>query len=112
MDSIPCWFEGVQLNFAENLLFSHSSSETAGKEDDKIAILEVREGASDRAVYLTWGELRTRTGQLTQAMKTHGVVKGDRVAVCASNSVDTLLVFLATTVIGGPFSPPVLRTWG
>ena len=104
MDSIPRWFEGVRLNFAENLLFSRSSSGIAGKEDDKIATVEVREGAADQAVYVTWGELRKRTGQLIQAMKMHGVVKGDRVAVCASNSVDTLLVFLATTAIGAIFS--------
>lgn len=104
MDSIPYWFEGVRLNFAENILFSRSLSGTAGKEDGKVAIVEVREGASDKAVYLTWGELRTRTGKLTQAMKAHGVAKGDRVAVCASNSVDTLLVFLAATAIGAIFS--------
>ena len=104
MDSIPRWFEGVRLNFAENLLFSRPSSGIAGKEDDIIATVEVREGAADQAVYVTWGELRNRTGLLMQAMKAQGVVKGDRVAVCASNSVDTLLVFLATTAIGAIFS--------
>ena len=104
MDSIPHWFEGIWLNFAENLLFSCSSSGIAGKEDDKIATVKVCERAADQAVYMTWGELRKRTGQLIQAMKAQGVVKGDCVAVCASNSVDTLLVFLATTAIGAIFS--------
>jgi acetoacetyl-CoA synthetase len=105
MDSIPHWFEGVRLNFAENLLFSPSGSDsTAGKEDEKVALAEVREGAPEKAVYLTWGKLRKRTGRLVQAMKLHGVVRGDRVAVCASNSIDTLLVFLATTAIGAIFS--------
>jgi acetoacetyl-CoA synthetase len=43
-------------------------------------------------------------GLLAQAMKAHGVSKGDRVAVVASNSTDTLTVFLAVTTLGGIFS--------
>ncbi|KAE8378187.1 acetoacetate-CoA ligase [Aspergillus bertholletiae] len=103
MDSIPRWFEGVHLNFAENVLFS-SLQDTDIKEDGKVAVVEIREGASDQPIRVTWGEIRRRTGRLIQAMKAHGVVKGDRVAVCASNSIDTLLVFLATTAIGAIFS--------
>lgn len=37
-------------------------------------------------------------------MRNRGVKKGDRVAVVASNSVDTLTVFIAVTSIGGLFS--------
>jgi acetoacetyl-CoA synthetase len=37
-------------------------------------------------------------------MREHGVKKGDRVAIVASNSVDTLKVFLAITALGGLFS--------
>lgn len=37
-------------------------------------------------------------------MHEHGVRRGDRVAVVASNSVDTLCVFLAVTSLGGLFS--------
>ncbi len=37
-------------------------------------------------------------------MKAHGISKGDRVALIASNSLDTLTVFLATTALGGLFS--------
>ncbi|OGM45400.1 acetoacetyl-CoA synthase [Aspergillus bombycis] len=104
MDSIPHWFSGIQLNFAENLLFSASGDgrSTTGKEDEKIAVVEVREGTA--AVPLTWKALRSRTGRLMQAMKAHGVKKGDRIAICASNSIDTLLVFLATTALGAIFS--------
>lgn len=108
MDAIPHWFEGVQLNFAENILFtpdpSHPSQRTtAGKEDDKVACTEVREGCTEiRDV--TWGQLRQKVGKLAQAMKAHGVCKGDRVAAVASNSVDTLVVMLAVTVLGGLFS--------
>lgn len=102
MDSIPRWFEGVRLNFAENILFP-SLQDASNKEDGQVALVEVREGASD-LVRVTWGELRRRTGRLIQAMKAHGVVRGDRIAVCASNSIDTLLVFLATSAVGAIFS--------
>lgn len=106
MDSTPPWFTGIRLNFAENLLFSASPNglSTRGKEDAKIAVVEVREGISESHVSLTWGELRKRTGRLLQAMKANGVQKGDRIAVCASNSIDTLLVFLASTALGALFS--------
>ena len=109
MDSIPTWFQGVRLNFAENVLLSTGNGAAGGitkrgKEDDKIAVTEVREGKEEDEVRLTWGELRARTGKLMQAMKAAGVSKGDCVAVVASNSIDTLLVFLAVTALGGIFS--------
>jgi acetoacetyl-CoA synthetase len=109
IDSIPRWFEGVHLNFAENLLYSRipgvptSQRAKKGKEDAKIALTEVREGASEIR-NVSWGQLRKEVGQLASAMREHGVVKGDRVVVVASNSVDTLKVFLAVTTLGGLFS--------
>ena len=109
IDSIPRWFEGVHLNFAENLLYSRvpgaatSQRGKKGKEDTKIALTEVREGATEIR-NVSWGQLRTEVGQLASAMREHGVVKGDRVVVVASNSVDTLKVFLAVTTLGGLFS--------
>jgi acetoacetyl-CoA synthetase len=109
IDSIPRWFKGVHLNFAENLLYSRipgapsSKRGTTGKEDDKIALTEVREGYTEiRDV--SWGQLRREVGVLASAMKEHGVKKGDRVVVVASNSVDTLKVWLAVTTLGGLFS--------
>ncbi|KAI9712579.1 MAG: hypothetical protein M1828_001680 [Chrysothrix sp. TS-e1954] len=110
MDAIPRFFEGLCLNFAENVLYtsalapgSPSSYTTRGKEDDKIACTEIREGCSEiREV--TWRDLRTRVGRLASSMRAHGMNKGDRAAVVASNSIDTLTVFLAITSIGGSFS--------
>ncbi|KAK3684812.1 hypothetical protein B0T22DRAFT_199048 [Podospora appendiculata] len=111
IDTIPRWFEGVELNFAENVLFSRGAGSDsdpgqrtmAGKEDAKVAVTEVREGGS--AVRdVTYGELRVRAGQLANAMAAHGVGKGDRVVVVGSNSVETLLVWLATCWVGAIFS--------
>jgi acetoacetyl-CoA synthetase len=97
------------MNFAENLLYSRipgkPSSErgTIGKEDGKIALTEVREGATEIR-NVSWGQLRREVAELASAMRGHGVKKGDRVVVVASNSVDTLKVFLAVTSLGGLFS--------
>lgn len=109
MDSIPVWFRGVAMNFAENVLFQGDGRGGAvlspGKEDGKVAVTEVREGSFvEPIVDVTWGELRRRVGALAQAMRARGLRKGDRVALVASNSVDTLTVFLATTSLGGIFS--------
>lgn len=104
MDGVPEWFSGIKLNFAENLLFSRSAGDTTGKEDGKVAVTEVREGDVKNVVHLTWGQLRQKTGALVQAMKAGGVVRGDRIAVCSANSIDTLLVLLASTALGAIFS--------
>jgi len=108
IDSVPHWFAGVRLNFAENVLYtpssgSRSTRSTRHKEASKVAITEVREGASSIRT-LTWGNLRARVARMALALRAHGVRKGDRVAVVASNSVDTLVVFLGCTALGGIFS--------
>ncbi|KAF4555056.1 AMP-binding enzyme-like protein 1 [Elsinoe fawcettii] len=108
MDTIPKWFEGIKVNFAENVLFKADSEDNSnrskkGKEDDKVAVTEVREGCTEIR-NVTWGELRSRVGLLTNAMRNHGVTVGDRVAVVSSNSVDTFCVFMAVTSLGGIFS--------
>lgn len=98
MDSIPKWFTGVKLNFAENMLFGPD------KDDDKIAVTEANESGLASTTHTTWASLRQRVGALSQAMRVSGVRKGTRVAVCACNSLDTLVVFLATTTLGAIFS--------
>lgn len=97
------------MNFAQNILFSGTQGGWAskqGKEDDKIACTQVREGGGSREPILdvTWAGLRRRVGRLANAMRARDVRKEDRVAVVASNSVDTLTVFLAVTSLGGLFS--------
>jgi acetoacetyl-CoA synthetase len=97
------------MNVAENLLYSRKAGalpsirETVGKEDTKIALTEVREGATEIR-HISWGRLRRDVTELASAMRGHGVKKGDRIIAVASNSVDTLKVFLAITSLGGLFS--------
>jgi acetoacetyl-CoA synthetase len=100
MDSIPHWFRGTRLNFAENILYSadpHDASKTTtrNKEDAKIAVTEIREGNT---------EVRRRVGLVSNAMRARGVKKGDRVAVVASTSFDTFICFMAVVSLGGLFS--------
>ncbi|KAF1943953.1 acetoacetate-CoA ligase [Clathrospora elynae] len=108
MESIPRWFDGTHLNFAENILYSVSSSDasvrtTEHKEDSKIALTEIREGNTE-VRHLAWGELRRRVGLLANALRGRGVKKGDRVAVVASTSFDTFIIFMAIVSLGGIFS--------
>jgi len=109
MDSIPRWFPGVKLNFAENILYTAAAggqrTTSPGKEDSKVAVTEVREGCFNEPIrHITWSELRQRVARLSNAMRAKGVKKGDRIALVASTSIDTLTVFLATTAIGALFS--------
>ena len=109
IDTVPKWFKGVKLNFAENILYVGDKygqpTKSPGKEDSKIACTEVREGSFLEPIrQVTWKELRDRVGLLSQAMKAHGIQKGDRVALVASNCLETLTVFLAVTALGGLFS--------
>lgn len=109
IDSLPRWFEGIRLNFAENFLYKRSLEHGTGtrgtrdKEDDKIALTEVREGGVEERSF-TWRQLRHDAGRLAAAMAARGVQKGDRIVVVGANSYTTLLVFLATTWLGGLFS--------
>jgi acetoacetyl-CoA synthetase len=108
MDSRPKWFEGLQVNYAENALFwpdarDPSIATTHRKEDHRTACVEVREGATEIRP-CTWREIRERSGLVSNAMRARGVGKGDRIAVVASNSIDTLSVFHGATTLGGIFS--------
>jgi acetoacetyl-CoA synthetase len=109
IDAVPRWFDGVHLNWAENILYSRGRDDrsdyhgTFGKEDSKIAVTEVREGNTSIREW-TWAQLRHGAGQLAAALKARGIKKGDRVVLVGANSVETLLVFLATTWLGGIFS--------
>ncbi|KAF4450489.1 acetoacetate-CoA ligase [Fusarium austroafricanum] len=109
IDATPKWFEGVNLNIAENILFSRdldSKKDSRGlvrKEDEKIAITEVSEGGTTIR-HLNWAALRRDTSLLASALKARGVVRGDRVFAVVSNSYQTLTLFLAVAWVGGIFA--------
>ncbi|KFZ09994.1 hypothetical protein V501_05380 [Pseudogymnoascus sp. VKM F-4519 (FW-2642)] len=97
MHSIPKWFDGVRLNLAENILYG------PGRDPNKLAVTSIREGNTDvRSV--TWDELRTLVARYASAFRNAGVNPGDRVAIVASNTLNTMLVFLSVTALGAIFT--------
>ena len=87
------WFEGAQLNFAENLLrFS----------DDRTACVFWGENQVQRSV--SFKELHTLTARIATGLKNLGVGVGDRVAGIVANTPETIAAMLATTSIGAIWS--------
>lgn len=100
VSAVPIWFEGVKLNFAENILFSKDGNV---KREGDVAVTEIREGGREKRE-VAWGELRRRAGELARAMRERGVGKGDRVVCVGANSVETLCVWLGAAWLGAVFS--------
>jgi acetoacetyl-CoA synthetase len=89
------WFEGAQLNYAENLLLR-------GRDPDELAVLHSSELRP--LGELTWGELTEQVGALAQGLRSLGVGRGDRVAAYMPNVPETLVAFLASASIGAIWS--------
>jgi acetoacetyl-CoA synthetase len=87
------WFPGARLNFAENLLRERG---------DGIALVGAGEGRDDETV--TWDELRSRVARAQAGLRRLGVGAGDRVAAVMPNCVETVVLMLATTALGGIWS--------
>ncbi len=87
------WFEGAELNFAENLLRFRN---------DNIAIISYREGLPK--VSLTYNELYQNVSSCVIALKNLGVKKGDRIAGFITNIPEAIIAMLAATSIGAVWS--------
>ncbi|MDJ0764613.1 MAG: acetoacetate--CoA ligase [Myxococcota bacterium] len=88
------WFEGVQLNFAENLLRFR---------DDAPAIV-FRGEAMNQATRLTYAELYDQVARLAMSLREMGVSAGDRVVGYMPNMPQTIVAMLAATSIGAIWS--------
>jgi acetoacetyl-CoA synthetase len=87
------WFEGAQLNFAENLLRYR---------DQHIAIISSREDSP--TVRLTYEQLYKIVASVAEGLKILGVKKGDRVAGFVSNIAESIISMLAVTSLGAIWS--------
>jgi acetoacetyl-CoA synthetase len=87
------WFVGARLNFAENLLRFR---------DERPAIIACDE--SGRRVETSYAELRDAVTRVAAALRSDGVVAGDRVAAYMPNCTETLVAMLATASIGAGWS--------
>ncbi|HEY3970850.1 MAG TPA: acetoacetate--CoA ligase [Solirubrobacteraceae bacterium] len=89
------WFEGAQLNYAENML-------TRERDPKATALLyasELRPLAE-----LSWGELSEQVAAVAGGLRSLGVERGDRVAAYMPNIPETLVAFLACASIGAIWS--------
>ncbi len=87
------WFEGSQLNFAENLL--RHTGEAA-------AIVFHAENGLRREV--SFDDLRAEVAAIAAGLKNAGVGKGDRVAAFLPNCPEAVVAMLATTSLGATWS--------
>ena len=87
------WFEGAQLNFAENLLRFR---------DDQLALIFRGEDQVNRR--LTFAELYDEVARVAKSLREMGVTIGDRVAGFMPNMPETIIAMLAATSIGALWS--------
>ena len=87
------FFPDARLNFAQNLL---------RRQDDAIALHFWGEDRVRRS--LTWCALHAEVSRLQQALRSWGVVEGDRVAAYMPNMPETVIAMLAATSIGATFT--------
>ena len=83
------WFPDARLNFAENLL---------RRRGDSTAIISLLENGARREV--SFDGLYAQVAALSAALKSHGVVAGDRVAGFMPNVTETVVAMLAATSLG------------
>ena len=87
------WFPGSRLNFAENLLRYR---------DNRVALVCRLENGERKS--LTYAELYGQVEQLASALKSEGVVVGDRIAGFMPNVIETVVAMLAATSLGAVWS--------
>ena len=83
------WFPEAQLNFAENLL---------RRRGDSTAIVSLLENGTRSEI--SFDALYAQVAALSAALKSHGVVAGDRDAGFMSNVTETVVAMLAATSLG------------
>ncbi|MDB2440971.1 acetoacetate--CoA ligase [Luminiphilus sp.] len=90
-DQMPgaSWFPDARLNFAENLL---------RRRGDSTAIVSLLENGTRTEI--SFDALYAQVAALSAALKSHGVVAGDRVAGFMPNVTETVVAMLAATSLG------------
>jgi acetoacetyl-CoA synthetase len=89
------WFEGAQLNYAENML-------TRERDPKATALLHASELRP--LAEMSWDELSEQVATVAGGLRSLGVARGDRVAAYMPNIPETLIAFLACASIGAIWS--------
>ncbi len=103
------WFEGAELNYAENMLLGPlrpAQGAAAGRSGadraNEVAVLHCSELRDLDEI--TWGELNARVAAAAGGLRALGVRRGDRVVAYMPNIPETLIAFLAVASIGAIWS--------
>ena len=83
------FFTDTKLNYAENLLKKNNA--------EPAMIFKSENGYK---TILSWKDLNLNVLQISSWMKSNGVQKGDRVAAYLPNIPETVIAYIATSVIG------------
>jgi acetyl-CoA synthetase len=89
------WFEGAQLNIAENCIDRHLT--TRG---EKTAILFEPNNPKEDAQHITYRQLHERVCQFANVLKNQGIKKGDRVCIYLPMIPELAISVLACARIG------------
>lgn len=84
------FFSDATLNVAENLL-------SKGKDGDTAIVSILEDGTRTET---TWGDLRAQVAATTAALKSAGIVKGDRVVAWVPNVAESIIYALGALSIG------------
>jgi acetoacetyl-CoA synthetase len=94
------WFEGAELNYAENLL-----SPLRWRERDRSGETALMHASELRPLEsMSWGELEAHVATAAAGLRSLGVQRGDRVVAYMPNIPETLVALLATASIGAIWS--------
>ncbi len=98
------WFEGAELNYAENMLRGpvHGDGSEGGRDPDAPAVLHCSE--TRELAQLSWGELTAQVATVAAGLRALGVGRGDRVVAYMPNVPETLIAFLASASLGAIWS--------
>jgi acetoacetyl-CoA synthetase len=93
------WFEGAQLNYAENLL---GGAAPGARRGSQLAVVHASELRPDGE--LSWAQLREQVAAAAAGLRALGVTRGDRVVAYMPNIPETLIAFLASASVGAIWS--------
>jgi acetoacetyl-CoA synthetase len=100
LSSIPEFFAGHEINYAENAIFSNPNP-------DALALIGIREGQNiygSEAHLVTWRDFRERVRKTASALKNSGIKRGDRVAAIVATSPWAVVLFHAAASMGAIFT--------
>ena len=96
------WFDGAELNFAQNLLDSKYNHDRSVQEPNYIALISLNEQGECKQYGID--DLKSLVFKLANYFRSIGVKPGDKIAGFIPNIAESVIAMLATTSIGAVWS--------